>query len=73
MVGSVKLITVIFLAITALSSSAVILGQSTLKPANFRVAFARTGSGSRYRATSVLCDIIFSYAGFTKVLTLFTR
>jgi amino acid transporter len=64
LIGSVKLITLIFISITGL----VVLGGHTRvkdPKANFRDAFAGSGSGGGYGATTALYDIIFSYAGYT--------
>lgn len=63
-VGAVKLTTLIFISITGL----VVLGGHTRvkdPKANFRDAFAGSGSGGGYGATNAMYDIIFSYAGFT--------
>jgi len=63
-IGAVKLITLIFIAITGL----VVLGGHTRvkdPKANFRDSFAGSGSGGGYGATSALYDIIFSYQGYT--------
>ena len=63
-IGSVKLITLIFIAITGL---VVLGGHTRVKDprANFRDAFAGSGSGGGYGATTALYDIIFSYTGYT--------
>lgn len=64
LIGSVKLITLIFIAITGL---VVLGGHTRVKDprANFRDSFAGSGSGGGYGATSALYDIIFSYAGYS--------
>jgi amino acid transporter len=62
-IGVIKLITLIFIAITGL----VVLGGHThVKDphANFRDAFKGSGSGGGYGATTAMYSIIFSYAGF---------
>jgi amino acid transporter len=63
-IGFVKVITLVFISITGL----VVLGGHTRvkdPKINFRDAFAGSGSGGGYGATTALYDIIFSYAGFT--------
>jgi amino acid transporter len=63
-IGTVKVITLIFISITGL----VVLGGHTRvkdPKANFKDAFAGSGSGGGYGATTALYDIIFSYAGYT--------
>ena len=64
LIGSVKLVTLIFISITGL----VVLGGHTRvkdPKANFRDAFAGSGSGGGYGATNALYDIIFSYQGYS--------
>jgi amino acid transporter len=63
-IGFVKVITLVFISITGL----VVLGGHTRvkdPKINFRDAFAGSGSGGGYGATTALYDIIFSYAGYT--------
>lgn len=63
-IGSVKLITLVFILITGL----VVLGAHTRvkdPKAKFRDSFAGSGSGGGYGATTAVYDIVFSYAGYT--------
>ncbi|RHZ67341.1 high affinity methionine permease [Aspergillus thermomutatus] len=62
-IGFVKLVTLVFIAITGL----VVLGGHTKiedPKANFRDAFAGSSSASVYGATNALVKVAFSYAGF---------
>jgi amino acid transporter len=63
-IGSVKLITLIFISIAGF---VVLGGHTRVKDphANFRDSFKGSGSGGGYGATTALYDIIFSYAGYT--------
>lgn len=63
-IGSVKLITLIFISLTGL---VVLDGHARVKDAHahFRDAVKGSGSGGGYGATTAFYDIIFSYAGYT--------